>query len=100
MIPILALIFFVSIARPFVGNGPKVKTYIPADVKPDTSAGSSAYPDNLVSFAIIAICLVFFLLLKYVPTAKPNLKNVSPFILFPFTFPLIPSVPKYFFVIY
>ena len=53
------LIFFVNIAKPFVGNGPKVKTCIPADAKPDTKAGSRVYPDNLVSFAIIATC--FFL---------------------------------------
>lgn len=43
-------------ARPFVGNGPKVYTCIPADAKPDTKAGSKLYPDNLVSLAIIAVC--------------------------------------------
>ena len=49
--------------------------------------------------AIIAVCLNFLWFLKYVPAAKPNLKNISPLILDWFTFPLIPSVPKYFFVI-
>ena len=33
---------------------------IPADANPETNAGSKVYPDNLVSFAIIAVCLVFF----------------------------------------
>ena len=47
--------------------------------------------------AIIAICLFFFKFLKYIPAAKPNLKNISPLIFPWFTFPLIPSVPKYFF---
>ena len=51
---------FVSIAKPFVGKGPKVYTCIPADANPDTSAGSKVYPDNLVSFAIIAVCFFFF----------------------------------------
>ena len=31
-----------------------------ADVSPETKAGSKVYPDNLVSLAIIATCLVFF----------------------------------------
>ena len=31
-----------------------------ADANPDTSAGSKVYPDNLVSFAIIAVCFLFF----------------------------------------
>ena len=56
----LAFIDLVNIASPFVGNGPKVKTCIPPDTSPDTKAGSKVYPDNLVSFAIIAICLDFF----------------------------------------
>ena len=43
-------------ANPFVGNGPKVKICIPAEAKPDTKAGSRVYPDNRVSFAIIATC--------------------------------------------
>ena len=60
MIPMLAFISFVNIARPFVGKGPKVKTCIPADVRPETSAGSRVYPDSLVSLAIIAICFFFF----------------------------------------
>ena len=98
--PIFAFIFFVSIAKPLVGNGPSVKIFIPADARPETSAGSKVYPDNLVSFAIIAICFFFFKFLKYVPAAKPNLKNFSPFILLVLTVPLIPSVPKYFFFIY
>ena len=38
--PRLALIFFVSIANPFVGNGPRVKTCIPAEASPETNAGS------------------------------------------------------------
>ena len=38
--PRLAFIFFVSIAKPFVGNGTKVKICIPAEVKPETKAGS------------------------------------------------------------
>ena len=59
IIPIFAFIDFVNIAKPFVGNGPSVKTCIPADVNPETSAGSKVYPDNLVSFAIIAVCLFF-----------------------------------------
>ena len=50
----------VNIASPFVGKGPNVKICIPPDAKPDTSAGSKVYPDNLVSLAIIAICLFFF----------------------------------------
>ena len=58
--PIFAFIIFVSMARPFVGNGPKVKTCIPPDTKPETNAGSKVYPDSLVSFAMIAICLDFF----------------------------------------
>ena len=37
---------------------------------------------------------------KYVPAARPNLKNISPVILPLLTSPLIPSVPKYFFIIY
>ena len=55
MIPKLAFIFFVSIANPFVGNGPKVNICIPADARPDTNAGSRVYPDNRVSLAIIAV---------------------------------------------
>ncbi len=51
---------FVSIASPFVGNGPNVNTFIPAEANPETKAGSKVYPDSLVSFAIIAVCLVFF----------------------------------------
>ena len=89
----------VNIASPLVGNGPSVNTCIPADANPETNAGSKVYPDNLVSFAIIAVCLVFFWFLKNVPAAKPNLKNISPLILPWLTGPLIPSVPKYFFVI-
>ena len=46
--------------------------------------------------AIIAVCFFLLRFLKYVPAAKPNLKNISPLILPWFTFPLIPSVPKYF----
>ena len=80
IIPIFALIVFVSIARPFVGSGPNVVVCIPAEVSPETNAGSRVYPDNLVSFAIIAVCFVFFKFLKYVPAARPNLKNFSPFI--------------------
>ena len=49
--------------------------------------------------AIIAVCLFFFCDLKYVPEAKPNLKNISPFMFLLLIAPLIPSVPKYFFVI-
>ena len=60
MIPIFALIDFVSIARPFVGNGPKVNTCIPPETNPETKAGSNVYPESLVSFAIIAICFDFF----------------------------------------
>ena len=59
IIPRFALIFFVSIARPFVGKGPKVNICIPAG-NPDTKAGSRVYPDNLVSLAIIAVCFFFF----------------------------------------
>ncbi len=58
--PIFAFIDFVNIASPLVGKGPNVKTCIPPDTKPDTSAGSKVYPDNLVSLAMIAICLDFF----------------------------------------
>ena len=97
IIPKLALIFFVSIAKPFVGSGPSVNTCIPAEVSPDTSAGSKVYPERRVSFAITAVCFTFFKFLKYVPAASPNLKNISPFIFESFTLPLIPSVPKYFF---
>ena len=43
---------------------------------------------------------MFFKFLKYVPAAKPNLKNFSPLIFPTLTVPLIPSVPKYFFFIY
>jgi hypothetical protein len=39
--PILAFIFLVNIASPLVGKGPRVKTFIPADVRPETNAGSS-----------------------------------------------------------
>ena len=59
IIPRFALIFFVSIARPFVGKGPKVNICIPAEANPDTKAGSKVYPDNLVSLAIIAVCFFF-----------------------------------------
>ena len=31
-----AFIDFVNIARPFVGRGPNVKTFIPPETKPDT----------------------------------------------------------------
>ena len=97
IIPRFAFIFLVSIAKPFVGSGPKVNMCIPAEAKPDTKAGSRVYPDNRVSLAIIAICFFFFKFLKYVPAAKPNLKNFSPLIFPVLTVPLIPSVPKYFF---
>ena len=40
IIPILAFIDLVNIASPFVGKGPKVKTCIPPETKPDTNAGS------------------------------------------------------------
>ena len=59
IIPRFALIFLVSIANPLVGNGPSVNICIPAEARPDTKAGSSVYPDNRVSFAIIAICFFF-----------------------------------------
>ena len=95
----LAFIVFVNIAKPFVGKGPSVYTCIPADVSPETNAGSKVYPDNLVSLAIIAICFFFFCDLKYLPDAKPNLKNISPLIFLLLIAPLIPSVPKYFFAI-
>ena len=49
--------------------------------------------------AIIAICFLFFCDLKYVPDAKPNLKNISPLIFLLLIAPRIPSVPKYFFAI-
>ena len=49
--------------------------------------------------AIIAICLTFFWDLKYFPLAKPNLKNMSPLMFLLLIAPLIPSVPKYFFII-
>jgi len=52
-----------------------------------------------VSLAIIAVCFIFFCDLNYVPDAYPNLKNISPLICLLFVAPLIPSVPKYFFVI-
>ena len=39
--PKFAFIDFVNIANAFVGIGPIVKTCIPADVKPETNAGSS-----------------------------------------------------------
>ena len=39
--PIFAFIVFVSIARPFVGNGPSVNTCIPAEANPETKAGSN-----------------------------------------------------------
>ena len=49
--------------------------------------------------AIIAVCFLFFCDLKYVPDAKPNLKNISPLIFLLLIAPRIPSVPKYFFAI-
>ena len=49
--------------------------------------------------AIIAVCFLFFCDLKYVPEAKPNLKNISPLMFLLLIGPLIPSVPKYFFTI-
>ena len=58
--PMFAFMDFVNIASPFVGKGPNVKICIPPDAKPDTRAGSKVYPDNLVSLAIMAICLFFF----------------------------------------
>ena len=42
----------------------------------------------------------FFRLVKYLPAAKPNLKNISPLICLLLTCPLIPSVPKYFISIF
>ena len=54
----------VNIASPLVGNGPSVNTCIPADANPETNAGSKVYPDNLVSFAIIASLFSFFLIFK------------------------------------
>ena len=39
--PRFAFMDRVNIARPFVGKGPKVYTCIPAEAKPETSAGSS-----------------------------------------------------------
>ena len=60
----LALIDFVNIASPLVGKGPKVKTCMPPETKPETKAGSKVYPDNLVSLAIIAICFRFVLIFK------------------------------------
>ena len=36
----ILLIDFVSIANPFVGSGPKVKTCILPETRPDTKAGS------------------------------------------------------------
>ena len=53
--------------------GPKVITCIPADVKPDTKAGSNIYPDILVSLAMIAKCFFLSLILKKLPAANPNL---------------------------
>ena len=38
--PKFARIFFVNIAKAFVGSGPNVNTCIPAEANPDTSAGS------------------------------------------------------------
>ena len=63
----------VNIASALVGMGPKVITCIPAEVSPETKAGSSMYPDILVSFAIIAKCFFLSLTLKKLPAAKPNL---------------------------
>ena len=80
IIPRFAFIDLVNIARPFVGNGPSVNTCIPADASPETKAGSSVYPESLVSLAIIAVCFFFFKLVKYLPAANPNLKNISPLI--------------------
>ena len=62
--PRLAFIDFVNMANPFVGRGPNVVICIPAEANPETKAGSSVYPDNLVSLAIIAVCLYFFRFLK------------------------------------
>ena len=80
-----------------MGNGPNVNICIPADAKPETKAGSRVYPDKRVSLAIIATCFFFLRFLKYVPAAKPNLKNFSPLIFPMFTVPLIPSVQNIFF---
>ncbi len=41
IIPRSAFIDFVNIASPLVGNGPNNKTSIPAEISPDTKAGSS-----------------------------------------------------------
>ena len=41
IIPRSAFIDFVNIARPFVGNGPNNKTSMPAEISPETKAGSS-----------------------------------------------------------
>ena len=73
MIPISAFIDLVNIAKALVGMGPKVITCIPADVKPDTKAGSNIYPDILVSLAMIAKCFFLSLILKKLPAANPNL---------------------------
>ena len=40
MIPMFAFIDFVNIANPLVGKGPKVKTCMPPETKPETKAGS------------------------------------------------------------
>ena len=100
IIPRFAFIFLVSIANPFVGSGPNVNICIPAEANPETKAGSRVYPDKRVSFAMMATCFFFLRFLKYVPAAKPNLKNFSPLMTPSFTLPLIPSVPKYFFFFY
>ena len=55
-----AFIDFVNIASPLVGKGPSVKTCMPPETRPDTSAGSKVYPESLVSLAMTAICLFFF----------------------------------------
>ena len=50
-----------------------------------------------MSLAIIATCFFFLRFLKYVPAAKPNLKNFSPLIFPIFTVPSYPIGSKIFF---
>ena len=57
IIPRSALIDLVNIATAGVGMGPKRKTSIPIDNRPDVTACSIIYPESLVSLPITTLCL-------------------------------------------
>ncbi len=84
---------------PGVGSGPVNKTCTPAEVKPACKAASNIYPEIRVSLPKMMVMCVrnSLYLVNTLPAALPNFKTKSGVITELPTFPLIPSVPKYFF---